>query len=247
MLLLYYTREDGHNLYLRPEPKVNSTRRRVWNIIQVKRQLGGEVCRHVLFIHALLGCDTTSSLFGIGKGASLKKLSTSDYFQQQAKIFDNESSTSEEITAAGENALVCIYGGKHGQNLNQLRYQRYIEKLASKKSSLQAQSLPPSSGAAKYHSLRVYFQIMEWKEKPGMHYGDWGWRRDGEHLTPVMTDQPPAPQSILKIVRCNCTLDCSTSRCSCRKNNLQCSLACGHCKGSSCTNSPAPILDEESE
>ena len=34
------------------------------------RKLGMELCENILFIHALLGCDTTSSVFGIGKGAS---------------------------------------------------------------------------------------------------------------------------------------------------------------------------------
>ena len=39
---------------------------------QVQRALGGEVCECLLQIHAILGCDTTSRIHGIGKGASLK-------------------------------------------------------------------------------------------------------------------------------------------------------------------------------
>ena len=34
--------------------------------------LGPEVCDCMLFVHAILGCDTTSSLYGIGKKISLK-------------------------------------------------------------------------------------------------------------------------------------------------------------------------------
>ena len=206
---------------------------------EIKKHLGEDVCRHLLYIHALLWCNSTSSVYSIGKGTSLKKYVNSEYFRQQALVFDNLASTPEEVKNAGENALVCIYGGKPGQTLDQLRYQRYLEKLASKSKSVQAQSLPPTSSAAKYHSLRVYLQIREWKDSTkGINYEEWGWKLALEHqLTPVMTDLPPAPHSILQIVRCNCSQDCSTLRCSCRKNNLQCTTACRQCKGSCCTHS----------
>jgi len=45
------------------------------------------VCKLNLFLHAVLGCDTTSSQPGIGKGASLKKFEESDMFQEQAEVF----------------------------------------------------------------------------------------------------------------------------------------------------------------
>ena len=31
---------------------------------------GPEVCNCMLFVHAIMGCDTTSSLYGIGKDRS---------------------------------------------------------------------------------------------------------------------------------------------------------------------------------
>ena len=100
---------------------------------------------------------------------------------------------------------------------------------------------------AKYHSLHVYIQIRGWKDSTeDMNYEDWGWRLAAQHqLTPIMSDLPPAPQLILQIVWCNCSQDCSTQRCSCCKNNLQRTPACGKCKGSGCTNSPGPIVDDE--
>ena len=42
-----------------------------------------------------------------------------------------------------------------------------------------------------------------------------GWMEKDGHLLPVMTDLPPAPEDLLRIIRCNCTTDCSTARCSC--------------------------------
>ena len=147
---------------------------------------------------------------------------------------------------AGENALVCLYGGKPGQTLDQLRYQRYLEKLASKSKSIQPQSFPPTSSAAKYHSLRLYLQIREWKKcTDDINYTEWGWRSAAELLTPIMTDLAPAPQSLLQILRCNCSQDCSSRRCSCRKNGLPCNPACGQCKGSACTNASEQFTDND--
>ncbi|KAK3732581.1 hypothetical protein QZH41_004976 [Actinostola sp. cb2023] len=187
VLLCYYARSDGCDLYLRPEPKANSTKRRVFNMKKVKAQLGEDICNNILFIHAILGCDTTSRLYGIGKGAAIKKYADSQYFREQAKVFDDFSSSVEKVATAGENALISLYNGKPGNGLDSLRYHRYCEKLATKNTQIQPQNLPPTSAAA------------------------------------------------------------STLRCTCRKHNLECSPACGQCKGSGCSNSTDQLLYYDSD
>ena len=107
------------------------------------------------FIHAFLGCDTTSRTFGLRKGAALKKFISSVYFREQAKVSSHDSSTQDEILLASENSLVCLCGGRPGQKLDILCYQKYCEKVASRSTRIQPQSLPPTSCAAGFHSLRV--------------------------------------------------------------------------------------------
>ena len=68
---------------------------------------------------------------------------------------------------------------------------------------------------------------------------DWGWMTKDENVVSVMTLFPPAPDKLLRVIRCNCTTDCSTAICSCRKHSLQCSPACGQCRGIGCSNSTA--------
>jgi len=63
-------------------------------------------------------------------------------------------------------------------------------------------------------------------------------------LDPTTTDLPAAPESLLKIVRCNCKTDCNSRRCTYRKMGLECSVACGECQGTSCSNSSA-VEDED--
>ena len=79
----------------------------------------------------------------------------------------------------------------------------------------------------------------------------WGWKLDGTVLVPVMTDLDPAPESLLKFVRCKCKLSsknpCGSNICSCRKNGLKCITACGDCRGESCKNAEEVIPDLEED
>ena len=45
------------------------------------------------FLHAILGCDTTSQLYGIGKATFLKKFKSSKLFQEVANVFAVESAS----------------------------------------------------------------------------------------------------------------------------------------------------------
>jgi len=88
VLLCYHASVDSHIIYFKPESKKGTKNPRVWDITATKKQLGPEICTHILFLHAILGCDTTSHLHGIGKGNSLKKFQSSQHFREQTKVFD---------------------------------------------------------------------------------------------------------------------------------------------------------------
>ncbi|KAJ8377274.1 hypothetical protein AAFF_G00261830 [Aldrovandia affinis] len=238
ILLIYHANLKSHNLFFTPEPKKSTKKPRVWNIKAVKQQLGPSVCTHILFIHAIAGCDTTSRLYGIGKGAPLKKFTTSSEFHEQATVFDTQSASTAEVVSAGENALLCLYNGKPGEGLDSLRHNRFCEKVATSTSHVQPQSLPPTSAAAKYHSLCVYYQVQQWKGTVDeLLPQEWGWKESDGGLVPVQTDLPPAPLELLRVIRCTCKTDCSSLRCTCKKHDIECSVACSNCKGSGCANS----------
>ena len=67
ILLCYDAELDVFDRFFQPEPRANSSKRRSWNVKSVKEKLGQEICRHILFIHAISGCDTTSRLYGIAE------------------------------------------------------------------------------------------------------------------------------------------------------------------------------------
>ena len=74
----------------------------IWDIKKTVSAPGPEICSSILFVHAVLGCDTTSRLFAIGKGAALKKISSDAVFREQARVFNQEDASKENIIRAGE-------------------------------------------------------------------------------------------------------------------------------------------------
>ena len=100
--------------------------------------------------------------------------------------------------------------------------------------------LPPSRRAAYFHS--VYLQVSIWRQLNEGVFDpvEWGWKHYQGLLMPTTTDQPAAPENVLKFVRYNCKMTsrntCGTQLCSCQRNGLKCVVACGDCRGEGCNN-----------
>ena len=238
ILLCHYASIDANNIYFKPEKRRNmKTAPKVWDIKETKLKLGNELCDNILFVHAILGCDTTSSVFGLGKGSALKKYLNEDKFRECATVFSTGEGVSvEDVIKYGEIAMVILFGGEAKEKLDKLRLDIFYQKVASSVTFVKPEHLPPTSAATRYHSLRTYHQIQVWKGRNDLPAQNWGWAVKGNRLLAVHTDRPPAPERFLKVVRCKCKTDCKTSRCTCRKHGLTCSQMCGECKGVSCLN-----------
>ncbi|KAA0197500.1 hypothetical protein HAZT_HAZT003632 [Hyalella azteca] len=70
ILLIFSTNPESEALYLHSNKK-KGKKFPVWDIHWFQRSLGPEMCTLLPFVHAIAGCDTTSHLFGIGKGVLL--------------------------------------------------------------------------------------------------------------------------------------------------------------------------------
>ena len=246
VLLIYHESNIAHNIYFRPEHKRGSEKAsKCWNISEIRSLLGNVVVKNILFLHAILGCDTTSGVYGLGKKLSVNKIKSDTVFRDQSVVFNNSGTSKADIISAGEAALVCLYGGKLHQSINALRYEKFCTKSARSTTVVQPSSIPPTSAAAKFHSLRVYQQVQRWLgvELPPE---DWGWKFSEGKLLPIMTDLQPAPQKFLEVVRCGCRSGCSSTRCSCKKHGMPCSSACSECRGV-CANMLNDVESDEDE
>ena len=133
------------------------------------------------------------------------------------------------------------YKGRLSDSLTTLRHAKFMEMVTSQ-SELKPASLPPTERSAFFHALRVHLQVAQWKhlDLECLSPEEWGWKENSQGTyEPVKTDLPPAPDCLLKYIRCKCKSEnsCGNLKCSCRKNGLFCVAACTHCRGDACQNS----------
>ena len=148
----------------------------------------------LLFIHAILGCDVTSRLFGLVKGLAVKRIKSDFQLCQQAKVFNEIRQAKEDTIVTRERALISLYGGAKEEGLDVLRYRRFSDNISKGTSHVEPLTLPPTSAAAMYHSLRVYYRVMYWKGKGySMKPEEGGWHIVDGKCLPMQTDKPAAP------------------------------------------------------
>ncbi|XP_069112197.1 uncharacterized protein [Argopecten irradians] len=251
VLLLYHVDiSSEYNIYFKSDNARGKTK--IWDIKLTKRVLGQQLSTVLPVIHSFTGCDTTSRIYGVGKAAALKKISSNPHLMSLFSVFLQHNVCKEELTRSGEEIIKALYGsgigsGQYIEDLDFLRFSRFVQKTATSTTCVNVQSLPPTKDAANFHTKRVYLQVQEWIRKQcSLNPEEWGWQMKDDRLTPIRSSLPPAPQYLLKVIRCNCKQGCETRRCSCRKHGLDCSASCSECRGVSCSNSVS-LDDNETE
>ena len=115
---------------------------------------------------------------------------------------------------------ICSYGIRE-ESLAMMRYSKYME-MAAIKDGIKTESLSHSEHVAYQHSCRVFLQVMDWRFLEEAHHNpvSWGWTLQNGLYHPIFSDQPPAPDDLLNVVRFKCKLTsknyCSTN-CSCKE------------------------------
>ena len=231
-LLVSLIKPCSKSLYMITEKK--NAKRSILDINEIRRNLGDECAKSLPVIHAISGCDTTSKLYGIGKGSVMGKC---NLIKNEVAPFLSETATHEEIEAAGRKILSLMYGEKNHSNLNRIRKNKFEQSVIKSMKTVVIQKLPPTNNAAKYHSYRVYYQVQVWLGNASLHEAtDWGWQLVNGNLHPIKMDKPPAPDALMKIMRCGCKKNCETNICTCKKHGLYCTELCNNCNSGNCRN-----------
>ena len=121
------------------------------------------------------------------------------------------------------------------RKIPELRHNLFLSKNIEK--------LPPSIAAFYLHLLRTNFTAARYKSYvtavpnlPEITLS--GWKIVDEKFVPVLCLLPPAPKSILELVKCGCNAKkggCKKGKCSCYKNDLPCTPLC-KCYSTGCEN-----------
>ena len=82
-------------VFFQPEPKTNTAKHRVWDLRKAKTVLGVKVIQVIQFVHAILGCDATSRLHGLGKASALKMVTKNEQFLHLAHVIDTDIDADE--------------------------------------------------------------------------------------------------------------------------------------------------------
>jgi len=235
-LMIHHTDATNNNLYM-------VTSKQMISISTIKQRLDPTISASLLFLHAISGCDTTSRPFGIGKVTALTKHGV---LKKAADVFMLPTSSKKDIEKAGADALLEIYGCTSLLSLNAARVTKFLVKVATSTQYVSPEKLPPTIDAAAFHSQRTYHQVQAWCGND-VSPEDWGWTTSSGSLYPVKMTEPAAPERLLKMIRCNCGGQCDKKTCTCRKNGLQCTPACGQCKGITCMNASQVATTEDND
>ncbi len=168
----------------------------------------------------------------------VRKLSSKNSYsilQACAKVFCLPKADQATIESTGCKAMVSLFNGMQSDSLESLRYSFLCKKVATAKSFVKPERLPPTTSATNLHSRLTYLQVMQWiGMNEGMDPTEWGWDVQGDKLVPLMMDLSPAPETFLNMIRCTCISRCSTLRCICKNHGLEYTSACGQCQDGNC-------------
>lgn len=196
----------------------------------------------LLAAHALTGCDTVASYYGIGKGKALKVLrmgkcslsllgDTSIPMDQYGKV----------IEEAGRFLLAC-YNLSGAADLTAARKMAWRTKIARSISEPPRLCLlPPTSEAFHQNAVWAHLQVATWKDSldpnpPTLQPSQHGWTCVGTMLSPTVVADGTflTPPELLAVIKCGCgkpgtsteTNPCRYLSCSCHSANLSCSIFC---------------------
>ena len=138
-----------------------------WDIKTLLDKIHGTTFKsHILAIHALSGCDTSSRIYGKGKEKFFNIHRDNVEYWNAAELFYKIDVPKEEIIKAGQLIFLTVYRNANQNvigDLNSLRAACYEGKTYKAASLIKAQTLPPTSDAAALHSLRCYLQVQVWQ------------------------------------------------------------------------------------
>ncbi|XP_055683740.1 uncharacterized protein LOC129790305 [Lutzomyia longipalpis] len=209
-------------------------KRRFISVGSIAHSLGEKKARALRGFHAFSGCDTTSFLMGKGKKTLWKTFLNHTEALDAFYEISNPISPDRvaELLRIFEKFLINVYDkNSPAKDVNESR------KLLFSKSHKPIQMIPPTSSALLQHTLRTAYQAGEiWSrgvEDPSKIQvscpTNYGWKFDNGTWKPLWSVLPSIWEACKDMGACACLKDCTSLRCSCKRNNLICTLACKNC------------------
>ena len=79
-----------------------------------------------------------------------------------SESFSIPNQSQDVVESNGCKAMIALFNADQKDTLASIRYSMLCKKVARAKMFVTPERLPPTASACKFHSLRTYYQIMEW-------------------------------------------------------------------------------------
>jgi len=127
---------------------------------------------HILFLHAITGCDTTSAFYQRGKTKVFKLSEKCQDLVDCAEVFKNIDFSPDIITNGIRFLLAMYRAPKKIDSIDKYRYLSFIKNTRSNK-SVKLPCLSPTFSTAYQHLYRVNYQVQVWLGNE-LNPEDWG-------------------------------------------------------------------------
>ena len=201
----------------------------------VHDKLGEKRASALLGFHAFTGSDMTGRFAGRSKDWCFKVFLTCDSKIWEALESLGQADPSPQVYSQLERFVCLLYKSKVHTRVEELRWFLFSNRAA------EGESLPPTTGSLKLHVQRAQYMAMVWRKAAESHPSlpspvGYGWQllSDENTYVPVRCLNPPAPEALIKLLKCGCKKGCM-ERCTCRNNSIPCTEVCG-CVGYTCNN-----------
>ena len=128
----------------------------VFNIPEIQHAIG-DIKKHLMFLHAVTGCDTISAIYCKSKRKAFNMVQK----KQDYDLLD--TFTHEKVKRAGEAFILNLYGASSFTSLNDYRHTAYKQIIgrSSNNSTFLLKSPPPTNAASKQYLYRAYLTVQE--------------------------------------------------------------------------------------
>ena len=205
-------------------------------------QMHSEIVEGILPVHALSGCDTVASYFGIGKATVLKTLRSG----HSLNLLGTPGHSMEYVIQQATSFIYACYGQTNCSTTSETRLKVWLSKTGKGSSTPNLCTLPPKTEAFKENVERAHNQALAWQSleaqnPPELDSTEYGWVNDDQNksLQPVtLPDEVElVPEMVLRLIKCGChsNTPCSSSAYSCNYANMKCTIFCA-CYNQGCCN-----------
>lgn len=249
-LLLYHYLDQGLD-----KPMLMQSTKKGRAVIDIKATVSklADIIPNLLQAHALTGCDTVAMCHGIGKGKMLKTLKSGRY---SLRLLGDQTADFNDVILQSTAFMSACYSIHDATCMTASRITAWLSKTGKKivTGTPKLCSLPPTRDAFTENVKRAHYQCCIWRQAlhdpPNLDPTQYGWMKEEQStsLQPITlpTAVQPAPDYILKMVRCSCSSNtpCRSKACGCNTAHMACTLFCSCQGGVECANQHTKAVAE---